>query len=132
MKRLAPSTLAALIAATVACQGPPGPPGPEGPPGPAGGSGAPSYVRESPAVTVVVSTTDIQSVSCDPGDAATGAATERGPDPGVPSGGPAAAHLSTEPILTGGTPTGFEFELRCASGGGCPVQHRVLCADLTP
>lgn len=35
-------------------------------------------------------------------------------------------------IMTGSSPTGFRFELRCASGGGCPAQHRVICADLTP
>ncbi len=124
-----------LVLAAVACKGPAGPQGPAGPPGPPGppGAGALSlYVRDSGPVTVAVSTTDVRTVSCDAGDAATGAATQRDPDPGVPTGGPTSSHLSTVPTLSGTTPTGVEFTLRCASGGGCPVVHRVICADLTP
>ena len=125
-----PLLVLALLSLAVglgACRGPAGPPGPPGP------SGAlVLYVRDSVPVTVAVSTTDTQTVSCDAGDAATSAATQRDADPGTPTGGPAKSHLSTVPIMSGTTPSGFAFTVRCASGGGCPVVHRVVCADLTP
>ncbi len=122
MKRLAHVTLAALVLA--GCKGPEGPQGPPGPPGLSS-----FYVVDGAIKIVPGSTTDIQTVSCNLGDAATGWAMEGA---GVALGPVASGHRTVIPVITGTQPTGFEFKFLCTTGPGCTITNRIICADLTP
>jgi hypothetical protein len=122
------SCLAALLAAvTVAGCGP----GPQGPPGPQGAPGPPAtfYVVDGATKSVPASTTDVETVSCNPGDAVTGWAMEGA---GLVSGPAASGHRTVIPVVSGTVPTGFTFKYVCSTAPSCEITHRIICADLTP
>jgi hypothetical protein len=77
--------------------------------------------------TVAANDTDIETVSCDPGDAATGWTRE-----GHGYFGPLNGHLTTVPEIVGGQPNGITFTFFCYSSHDCEdVRYRVFCLDLT-
>jgi hypothetical protein len=109
-------------------QGEPGPPGPQGPPGPPGLAGG-FYVVEGLDKVVPVSTHVVETVSCDPGDAVTGWANE---GYGMNAGPVVSYHQNVVPVIVSGQPNGFTFTFYCSTNTECEIQHRIICADLTP
>ncbi len=106
-------------------------PGPQGPPGPQGAPGPPAtfYVVDGATKVVPSSTTDVETVSCSPGDAATGWAMEGA---GLVAGPASSGHRTVIPVVAGTLPTGFTFKYVCSTAPTCEITHRVICADLTP
>ena len=122
--------LVSAIALVVACVGPPGPAGPPGPPGPPGAGSVTFYVVDGAQKDVAASANDVETISCDPGDAATG---WTGEGLGLVAGPGVSGFRNVTPVLTGTTPSGFTFTFICTTNPTCEdLQHRVICADLTP
>lgn len=122
------SCIAGLLAAVAAAGCGPGPQGPPGPPGPPG-SAATFYVVDGVTKNVPASGTDVETLSCNAGDAVTGWAMEGA---GLVSGPAASGHRTVIPVVTGTQPTGFTFKYVCSTTPHCEITHRIICADLTP
>lgn len=105
--------------------GPVGPQGPQGPPGPQGAVGA------SPAINgTVVSDTNVSiptgtaattDLDCPPGDIATGGGG------GFPTPGNGLVIQDSEPLMTGGSPTGWHMIVDNTSGATATFNQFTVC-----
>ncbi len=106
-------------------------PGPQGPPGPQGDPGPPVvfYVVNGPTKNVPASSTDIETLSCNAGDAAVSWAMEGA---GLVAGPAASGHRTVIPVLTATSPTGFTFKYVCTTNPQCEITNRIVCAGGAP